>query len=106
MPYELVEVDTFGSVVRGRVKDNNERQGGFLVVYDCPDQVLETLATDATKVLGFPVVFSHLRLSIKRVVLRSFDYEWWPTPQYALRPRLIVQTIADLLAVLRERGDA
>ena len=106
MPYELVEVDDFGSVVRARVQDNNGRQGGFLVMYDCLDQALEQLATDATKVLGFPAVSSHLRPSINGTVLRSFDYEWWPTPQYARRPRLIAQTLADLLAVLRERGDA
>ena len=36
-------------------------------------------------------------------ILRSFDYEWWPTPEYAERPRLIVETIANLLDAMKKR---
>ena len=41
MPYEVVEMDRFGSVVRARVKDSMGREGGFLVAYGCPDSALE-----------------------------------------------------------------
>ena len=95
--YEVVDVDNFGQVVRARVQDESGRQGGFLVVYDEDDSVLEMLARDASEALGFPVVVSGLNCSIDGTVLRSFDYPWWPTPEYAERPRLLARTIAVLL---------
>ena len=105
-PYEVVEVDRFGPVVRARVRDRSGKQGGFLVVLDCPDSVLEKLAEEATNVFGFPVVAGELRCSINGTVLRSFDYEWWPTPEYTLRPRLIAETLGGLLAAMQEKGEA
>ena len=95
--YEVVDVDDFGQVVRARVQDESGRQGGFLVVYDEDDSVLELLARKASAALGFPVVVSELNCSIDGTVLRSFDYEWWPTPDYAERPRLLARTISVLL---------
>lgn len=105
-PYDVVEVDRYGPVVRARVRDGRGRQGGFLVVYDCPDAVLGKLAADASTALGFPVVASELTCSINGTLLRSFDYEWWTTPKYAERPRLIVRTIASLVDKLKEKGEA
>ena len=90
-------MDDFGQVVRARVQDESGRQGGFLVVYDEDDSVLELLARKASDALGFPVVVSELNCSIDGTVLRSFDYEWWPTPDYAERPRLLARTISILL---------
>jgi hypothetical protein len=100
--YEVVDVDNFGQVVRARVQDGSGRQGGFLVVYDEDDSVLETLAKEATEALGFPVVVSRLSCSIDGAVLRSFDYEWWPTPEYAGRPRLLARTISSLLKRMKQ----
>ena len=102
VPYQVVEVDNFGQVVRARVQDGSGRQGGFLVVYDEYDSVLERLAEEASGALGFPVVVSELSCSINGTVLRSFDYEWWPTPEYAERPRLLARTIANLLTTMKE----
>ena len=59
---------------RARVTDGR-KEGGFLVVYDCPDVVLEMLAEQATRYMGFKVIISSLRCSIDSTVLRSFDYE-------------------------------
>ena len=101
--YEVVEVDRSGPVVRVRVRDHPGNQGGFLVVYGCPDSMLEKLATAATGFLGFPVTVPPLRCSMNGAILRSFDYEWWPTPEYAERPRLIVETIANLLDAMKKR---
>ena len=103
--YQVIEVDRCGSVVRARVSDESGRQGGFLVVYDCPDHALETLASRVTDALGFEVTASDLRCSIDGTVLRSFDYEWWPKPEFAGRPRLIVEAIAKALEVMREGGE-
>jgi hypothetical protein len=97
VPYEVVDVDDFGQVVRARVQDGSGRQGGFLVVYDEDESVLELLAKEASEALGFPVVVSELSCSIDGRVLRSFDYEWWPTPTYEERPRLLARTISVLL---------
>lgn len=101
--YSIVEFDLLGQVFRARVTDGS-RQGGFLVIYDCPDVVLEQLAEQATHKVGFKVIVSSLRCSVDGTLLRSFDYEWYPTPEYAERPRLLVHTLADLLAVM-QRGE-
>ena len=89
--FTIVELDLLGKVFRARVTDG-ERQGGFLVIYDCPDPVLEQLAELAAAAVGFKVIVSGLRCSVDGVVLRSFDYECipprslrtapasWPTP--------------------------
>jgi hypothetical protein len=103
--YTIVEFELLGKVFRARVT-NGRRQGGFLVVYDCPDPVLERLAAQATQTVGFPVEVSRLRCSVNGAVFRSFDYEWYPTPEYAHRPSLLARTIADALAVLQEHGEA
>ena len=66
-PYTIVEFDLFGPVLRARVSDasSDGRQGGFLVVFGCPDVVLDMLAEQATTKLGFKVVVSDLRCSIE-----------------------------------------
>jgi hypothetical protein len=51
--------------------------------------------------LDFKTVVSSLRCSIDGTVLRSFDYEWYPTPEYAERPSLLTKTIADSLESMR-----
>ena len=101
--YTLVEVDRRGQVFRARVTDGR-KEGGFLVVFDCPEVVLEMLAEQANKSLDFKTVVSSLRCSIDGTVLRSFDYEWYPTAEYAERPSLLTKTIADSLAAMRQPG--
>lgn len=101
--YTIVEFDLLGQVFRARVTDG-ERQGGFLVIYDCPDVVLEQLAEEATSAIGFKVIVSSLRCSIDGTVLRSFDYEWYPTPEFTDRPGLLARTLADLLAGMQGPG--
>lgn len=100
--YTLVEFDRLGQVFRARVTDGR-KEGGFLVVYDCPDVVLEMLAEQATQSVGFKVVVSSLRCSINETVLRSFDYEWYPTPKYAARPTILTRAIACALEEMRSR---
>ena len=94
--YEIVECESLGKVLRGRVTDG-KRQGGFLVIYDCPEVVLEQLAEQATHATGFKVIVSSLRCSVDGTLLRSFDYEWYPTPEFADRPSLLARTLARLL---------
>ena len=94
--YTIVEVQRLGQVFRGRVTDG-KKEGGFLVVFDCPEVVLEQLAEQATHAVGFKVIVSSLRCSVDGVVLRSFDYEWYPTPEFAERPSLLARTLAGLL---------
>ena len=103
--FKIVELDLLGKVFRSRVTDG-ERQGGFLVIYECPDPVLEQLAEQATHAVGFKVILSSLRCSIEGVVLRSFDYEWYPTPEFAERPSQLAHTLADLLAAMQGTADA
>lgn len=98
--YTLVEVDLHGQVFRARVTDG-QKEGGFLVVIDCPEVVLEMLAEQANQALDFKTVVSSLRCSIDGMLLRSFDYEWYPTPEYAERPALLTKTIADSLESMR-----
>ena len=99
--YTLVDVDLHGQVFRARVT-NGQKEGGFLVVMDCPEVVLEMLAEQANQVLDFKTVVSSLRCSIDGMLLRSFDYEWYPTPEYETRPSLLTKTIADSLAAMRQ----
>lgn len=101
--YTIVEVQRLGQVFRGRVTDG-KKEGGFLVVFDCPDVVLEMLAEQATSRLGFKVIVSSLRCSIEGNVLRSFDYEWYPTPEFADRPSDLTRTIAEALDEMRGSG--
>ena len=98
--YTIVEIERLGQVFRGRVTDG-KKQGGFLVVFDCPEVVLEMLAEQATSRLGFKVIVSNLRCSIEGTVLRSFDYEWYPTPEFAGRPSKLARTIAKSLDKMR-----
>ena len=98
--YTIVEIERLGQVFRGRVTDG-KKQGGFLVVFDCPEVVLEMLAEQATSRLGFKVIVSNLRCSIEGTVLRSFDYEWYPTPEFAGRPSNLARTIAKSLDKMR-----
>ena len=90
--YTLVEVDLHGQVFRARVTDGR-KEGGFLVVMDCPEVVLEMLAEQANQVLDFKTVVSSLRCSIDGMLLRSFDYEWYPTPEFAERPSALAHAI-------------
>ncbi|MCY4557505.1 MAG: hypothetical protein OXF79_14220 [Chloroflexi bacterium] len=93
--YTIVDVDLFGNVFRARVTDG-ERQGGFMVIFDCPNIVLEQLAEQASHALGFRVIVSNLRTSIEGNIVRSFDYEWYPTPEYEERPHALATTLASL----------
>ena len=105
--YTIVELDLYGPVFRGRVSDPTTadgRQGGFLVVFGCPDVVLDMLAEQATRKLGFQVVVSDLRCSIEGNTLRSFDYEWYPTPDFAERPGALARAIAESLEEMRSSG--
>ena len=98
--YTIVEIERLGQVFRSRVTDG-KKEGGFLVVFDCPEVILEMLAEQATSRLGFKVIVSNLRCSIEGTVLRSFDYEWYPTPQFAGRPSNLARTIAKSLDKMR-----
>lgn len=93
--YTIVDIDLFGKVFRARVTDG-ERQGGFMVIFDCPNMVMEQLAEQATHALGFRVIVSSLRTSIEGNIVRSFDYEWYPTPEYEERPHALATTLASL----------
>ena len=93
--YTIVDVDLFGKVFRARVTDG-QRQGGFMVIFDCPNIVLEQLAEQASHALGFRVIVSGLRTSIEGNIVRSFDYEWYPTPEYEERPHALATTLARL----------
>ena len=93
--YEIVEFQSLGKVFRARVTDG-AKQGGFLVIIDCPDVVLEQIADQATQHTGFKVILSNLRCRIDGTVLRSFDYEWYPTLEYEHRPSLLANTISNL----------
>ncbi len=101
--YTIVEIERLGQVFRSRVTDG-KKEGGFLVVFDCPEVVLEMLAEQATSRLGFKVIVSNLRCSIEGTVLRSFDYEWYPTPEFADRPSDLARTIAECLNEMRSSG--
>ena len=101
--YTIVEVERLGQVFRSRVTDG-KKEGGFLVVFDCPEVVLEMLAEQATSRLGFKVIVSNLRCSIEGTVLRSFDYEWYRTPEFADRPSDLARTIAETLDEMRVSG--
>ena len=94
-PYEIVEFQSLGKVFRARVTDG-AKQGGFLVIFDCPDVVLEQIADQATQHTGFKVIVSNLRCRIDGTDLRSFDYEWYPTLEYEHRPSLLANTISNL----------
>jgi len=98
--YTIVEFDLVGQVFRARVTDGH-KVGGFLVVYDCPEVVLEMLAEQASQKLGFKVIVSSLRCSIDGTLLRCFDYEWYPTPEYADRPGALTRAIASSLEEMR-----
>ncbi|PKB78427.1 MAG: hypothetical protein BZY88_18475 [SAR202 cluster bacterium Io17-Chloro-G9] len=98
--YTIVEFELLGEVFRVRVTDG-QKEGGFLVVHDCPDVVLEMLAEQANQKLDFEVIVSNLRCSVDGNLLRSFDYEWYPTPEYAERPSLLAHTIAEALQQMR-----
>ena len=93
--YTIVDLDLFGKVFRARVTDG-ARQGGFMVIFDCPNIIMEQLAEQASHALGFRVIVSSLRTSIEGTVVRSFDYEWYPTPEYAERPHALAMTLASL----------
>ena len=101
--YTIVEAELLGQVFRSRVTDG-KKEGGFLVVFDCPEVVLEMLAESATSKLGFIVIVSNLRCSIEGTVLRSFDYEWYPTPEFADRPSDLARTISETLEEMRSSG--
>ena len=98
--FTIVDLDQLGQVFRARVTDG-QREGGFLVIYDCPDVVLEQLAEQASNAVGFRVIVSSLQCSVDGKVLRSFDYEWYPTPEYAERPRQLATALAGLLERMR-----
>ena len=98
--YTIVEAELLGQVFRSRVTDG-KKEGGFLVVFDCPEVVLEMLAESATSKLGFKVLVANLRCSIEGTILRSFDYEWYPTPEFADRPSDLARTISETLEEMR-----
>lgn len=102
--FTIANMDLLGQVLRARVTDG-EKEGGFLVVHDCPEVVLEMLAEQATSKLGFKVIVSNLRCSVDGKVLRSFDYEWYPTPEYAQRPTDLAVAISEALEAMKQ-GDS
>ena len=69
--YEIVEFQSLGKVFRARVTDG-AKQGGFLVIFDCPDGVLEQIAEQATTHPGSTVITSHLRCRFKVKTHRRF----------------------------------
>ncbi len=93
--YTIVDLDLSGKIFRARVTDG-QRQGGFMVIFGCPNVILEQLAEQASHALGFRVIVSSLRTSIEGAVVRSFDYEWYPTPEYEERPHALATTLANL----------
>ena len=101
--YTIVEVEKLGQVFRSRVTDG-KKEGGFLVVFDCPEVVLEMLADRATERLGFKIIVSNLRCSIEGKILRSFDYEWYPTPEFAQRPSDLTKAISETLDEMKASG--
>ena len=101
--YTIVEVEKLGQVFRSRVTDG-KKEGGFLVVFDCHEVVLEMLADCATERLGFKIIVSNLRCSIEGKILRSFDYEWYPTPEFAQRPSDLTKAIAETLDEMKASG--
>ena len=101
--YTIVEVEKLGQVFRSRVTDG-KKEGGFLVVFDCPEVVLEMLADRATERLGFKIIVSNLRCSIEGTILLSFDYEWYPTPEFAQRPSDLTKAIAETLDEMKASG--
>ncbi len=101
--YTIVEAQLLGKVFRSRVTDG-KKEGGFLVVFDCPEVVLEMLAEQATSKLGFKVIVSNLRCSIEGTILRSFDYEWYPTPEFEGRPGDLARAISESLEEMRSSG--
>ena len=101
--YTIVEVEKLGQVFRSRVTDG-KKEGGCLVVFDCPEVVLEMLADRATERLGFKIIVSNLRCSIEGKILRSFDYEWYPTPEFAQRPSDLTKAIAETLDEMKASG--
>ena len=74
------------------------------MVFDCPEVVLEMLADRATERLGFKIIVSNLRCSIEGKILRSFDYEWYPTPEFAQRPSDLTKAIAETLDEMKASG--
>ena len=74
------------------------------MVFGCPDLVLDMLAEKATQRLGFQVVVSDLRCSIEGNTLHSFDYEWYPTPEFAERPGALARAIAESLQEMGRSG--
>ena len=49
--YTIVDLDLFGKVFRARVTDG-ARQGGFMVIFDCPNIIMEQLAEQASHALA------------------------------------------------------
>ena len=101
--YTIVEAELLGQVFRSRVTDG-KKEGWFLVVFDCPEVVLEMLAESATSKLGCKVIVANLRCSIEGTVLRSFDYEWYPTPEFADRPSDLARTTSETLEEMKSSG--
>ena len=101
--YTIVEVEKLGQVFRSRVTDG-KKEGGFLVVFVCPEVVLEMLADRATERLGFKIIVSNLRCSIEGKILRSFDYEWYPTPEFTKRPSDLTKAISETLDEMKASG--
>ena len=101
--YTIVEAELLGQVFRSRVTDG-KKEGGFLVVFDCPEVVLEMLAESATSKLGFKVIVSNLRCSIEGTVLRSFDSEWYPTTEFADSASDLDRTISETREEMRSKG--
>ena len=75
-----------------------------MVIFNCPNVILEQLAEQASSALGFRVIVSGLRTSIEGNIVRSFDYEWYPTPEYAERPRALATTLARLYEEIAQRA--
>tara|TARA_A100001037_G_scaffold13569_2_gene12532 strand:+ start:50 stop:436 length:387 start_codon:yes stop_codon:yes gene_type:complete len=95
--FELVEVQIKGPVFRGRVTDG-QKEGGFLIITGCPDVVLEQIAEEASAKIGFKVIASSLRCFVDSEIFRSLDYEWYPTPEYAERPKELTCVVSEIVS--------
>lgn len=95
--YKLVDVQIAGRVFRGRVTDG-QREGGFLIIVECPDVALEQIAEDVTTIVGYKVIPSSLRCSIDSEIFRSLDYERHPNQDCIDRPYNLTVTVSEVVS--------
>ena len=77
---------------------DGQKEGGFLIITGCPDVVLEQIAEEASAKIGFKVIASSLRCFVDSEIFRSLDYEWYPTPEYAERPKELTCVVSEIVS--------